>query len=74
MTHYRIYTLTANGRIVSGSDLTVPTDDAAIDHCATIANCDGIEIWQGARLVKSLPPSAAAIASQRMTVAPPRQN
>ncbi len=48
---YRLYCLDGSGHVVSGRDIVVRDDLAALQEAENDCEKDAVEVWQGARLV-----------------------
>jgi len=57
MGHYRLYFLDEQGRINRALDLECADDEEAVSRVSEHRYQYGLELWEGARLVKRFPAS-----------------
>lgn len=54
MLEYRVYVIDSKGKIIERIDLECPNDDKAVSDGSMYAQRNGVEIWCGQRLVKTI--------------------
>ena len=63
MKTYRVYLLDEAGHIRRAREMDCANDGEAIARARLLAAQQGVEVWERARLVSSLPPPNPALAS-----------
>jgi hypothetical protein len=68
VTQYHAYQIGPDGRIQSGVDLNCADDEAAIEAAKAFVGENGVELWQGTRMVARLeaPPSRKGLGLRQM--------
>ena len=54
MLEYRVYVIDSEGKIIERIDLECPNDDKAVSDGSMYAQRNGVEIWCGQRLVRTI--------------------
>ena len=57
---YRVFSLSADGRVGESHAIEAQSDDEAKAIAATLPNGHGIDLWERARYLASYPPQSAA--------------
>lgn len=57
---YRVFSLSADGRVEASQMLDAQSDDKAKAIAATLPNGHGIDLWERSRYLASYPPRSAA--------------
>jgi hypothetical protein len=57
---YRVFSLSADGRVGESHTIQAQSDDEAKAIASTLPNGHGIDLWERARYLASYPPQSAA--------------
>ena len=57
---YRVFSLSAGGRVAESKAIEAQSDDEAKAIAATLPNGHGIDLWERSRYLASYPPQSAA--------------